>query len=217
LSLTVITISPQFQSNIQGNVVIMHGWGANAQDAAYFTSWLQLPNVQLILPEAPFQHPYSLEGRMWYGLPEPLGEFDFQADFSHRPDLQTSRQLLEDFLQALPSKTGIPLEKTILGGFSQGGAMTIDLGPHLPLAGLMVLSGYLHSPLEIPNDLTMPILQVHGINDPVVPIAAARQAHQALLATGSSVQYEEIPQMGHEISPVVLEKMQTFIQQQLQL
>jgi phospholipase/carboxylesterase len=195
--------------------VILHGWGANAQDAAYFSSLLYLPQVQLILPEGPCQHPYSEMGRMWYGIPEPIEEFQFHADLSQDAALQTSRRLLQEFLTELPAETGVPLEKTILGGFSQGGAMTIDVGLDLPLAGLMVLSGYLHRPLAPTVAFTAPILQVHGTIDPVVPLRAAQKTRDALRATGALLQYEEIPQMGHEISPVVLERMQRFIQAQL--
>jgi phospholipase/carboxylesterase len=225
--LPVITISPPPNQLIRGNVVIMHGWGATAEDAAYFSSLLDLPNVQLILPEGPFPHPYSPIGRMWYGLPDPLYDFQFQADLSDSVELQTSRRLIHELLSELPGQTGVPLAKTIVGGFSQGAAMAIDVGLDLPLAGLMVLSGYLHQPLvprspapstqPIASTLTAPILQVHGTIDPVVPLAAAQATRDALHAIGLTVQYQEIPGMGHEIAPPVLAQMQDFIQTQLAL
>jgi phospholipase/carboxylesterase len=207
----VITISPPAGQAIQANVVILHGWGGTVQDAAYFASLLRLSHVQLILPEGSFQHPYSDMGRMWYGLPEPVTEFQFQMDLSDDPDLRISRTQLLELITNLPTQTGIPLAKTIVGGFSQGGAMAIEIGLGLPLAGLMVLSGYLHKSLAAAPCFQAPILQVHGAIDPVVPLVAAQQTRDALRQTGAVVQYEEIPGMGHEISPTVLDRMQSFI------
>jgi phospholipase/carboxylesterase len=213
MSLKLIQIPPTASPSI-GTVVVLHGWGANAPDAAYFTQMLELANILLILPEGPWQHPFSIEGRMWYGLPDPLESFDFEADLSADPELQASRSQLLELLQLLPEKTGIPLERTILGGFSQGSAMAIDLAFDasltLPLAGLMVLSGYKHKSLAgIQSNL--PVLMVHGKQDPVVPLKAAQQTHAAIMATGATVQYEEFDNMGHEVSLAVLDRMKTFI------
>jgi phospholipase/carboxylesterase len=153
---------------------------------------------------------------MWYGLPEPLEAFRFADDLSTSHELQTSRQLLIQFIQTLPTETGIPLSRTIVGGFSQGGAMAIDVGLDLPLAGLMVLSGYLHKSLQNIAPHTHAVLMVHGKQDPVVPLTAALTAKTALEATGTHVEYHAFDNMGHEISWAVLDRMQSFIQQQLQ-
>ncbi|MBE9032793.1 prolyl oligopeptidase family serine peptidase [filamentous cyanobacterium LEGE 11480] len=214
MSLKVIAVPAQTENPI-GNVVIMHGWGANAPDAAAFATAMQLSNINLLMPEGPFQHPYSIEGRMWYGLPEPLEAFSFADDISAKPELKQSRQLLLEFIQSLPTQTGIPLERTIVGGFSQGGAMTIDVGLDLPLAGLMVLSGYLHKSLEQITAQTQDILVVHGQQDPVVPITASTMAQAALTKSGAIVEYHAFANMGHEIAWGVIEQMQNFIQKRL--
>jgi phospholipase/carboxylesterase len=196
-----------------GALVVLHGWGANAEDAAYFTGMLPLAHIDRFLPEGPFNHPYSDVGRMWYSLDNVA---DFGTDLSLQSDLQTSRKLLTDWLLALPKQTGVPLERTILGGFSQGGAMTIEVGLTLPLAGLMILSGYLHKPLAGLPKPSMPILQIHGQDDRVVPIAAARKTRDALLALGANLTYQEFPGLGHEVSMTVLEQMQGFVTELLE-
>jgi phospholipase/carboxylesterase len=198
-----------------GNVVILHGWGANAADAASFATLMELPNINLFLPEGPYQHPYSDDGRMWYGLPEPLSDFRFDADISDHADLAASRRSLLDWLQGLPAQTGIPLDRTILGGFSQGGAMAFDLGLVLPLAGIMGLSGYLHKSLTGISSQTPAALMVHGKVDPVVPFAASQFAQTALAATGLTIDYHAYDQMGHEISWDVIALMRDFVQRQL--
>ncbi len=137
------------------------------------------------------------------------------AQFSDRPDLTQSRQLLTDFLNGLTDQLQIPLSRTILGGFSQGGAMTLDVGLSLPLAGLMVLSGYLHAPPKLQAGNAPPVLMVHGKQDMVVPVAAAQKSRDSLQALGVPVQYQEYPLMGHEIQLPVLEQLQTFVKENL--
>lgn len=191
-------------------LVLLHGWGANARDVAGIAPYMQLADYQLLFPDAPHAHQVAggmsaPGGRMWYALP---ATFDFDQPFTHQSDLQESRELLRTWLTALPEKTGIPLEKTILGGFSQGGAMTLDVGMELPLAGMLILSGYSHGPIANPVR-PRPILLVHGRQDPVVPIGQAHQNKAELDAFSADVDYHEF-NMGHEISLQVLETAKNF-------
>ncbi|MEM7065655.1 MAG: alpha/beta hydrolase [Cyanobacteria bacterium P01_B01_bin.77] len=196
-------------------LILLHGWGANARDVAGIASYMQLADYQMLFPDAP--HPHTLAsgmgapgGRMWYALPD---IFDFDQSFTHQSDLQHSRQCLLDWLTALPEKTGIPLEKTILGGFSQGGAMTLDVGMQLPIAGMMILSGYSHGSIATPIS-PRPILLVHGRQDPVVPIDQARCNKSELEALSVAVDYHEFT-MGHEISLQVLDAAKKFCKHQV--
>lgn len=145
---------------------------------------------------------------MWYDLPD---RYSFQSapDFGSQPQVMESRQQLTKWLKSLSEDVGVPLTHTVLGGFSQGGAMTLDVGSQLPLAGLMVLSGYLHAPLQAALPLP-PLLMVHGRQDPVVTIVAAHQAREAVTQAGTDVDYHELD-MGHEIRPEILSFMQSFI------
>jgi phospholipase/carboxylesterase len=209
LALDVITVPPASGQSPQGTIVLLHGWGANYQDLVAIAPYLNLSDYQFVFPNAPFPHPYNPVGRMWYGFPDNYN-FSGTPEFGERPDLGTSRQLLTDLINSLPEMTGVPLSQTILGGFSQGGAMTLDVGLNLPLAGLMVLSGYLHAPLQAQDDSFPPVLLLHGTQDTVVPIRAAYRARDTLKSLGASVQYEEF-NMGHEIQPIVLGYIQNFV------
>lgn len=137
-SLSVINIPPAAVGSPAGLVAILHGWGANGEDLASLVPYLNLPDYQFLVPDAPFPHPYTSIGRMWYA-------FDQQPSQNGATQLATSQQILKSWLQSLQVETNIPLERTILMGFSQGGAMTLDVGLNLPLAGLIVLSGYMHT------------------------------------------------------------------------
>ncbi|MBD1875726.1 esterase [Nodosilinea sp. FACHB-131] len=182
-------------------LVALHGWGANAADLIGLAPYLEIANFSMVFPDAPWPHPQAPGGRMWYGFPN---GYDFRRpyDFETQSDLQTSRERLKLWLSMLPKTTQIPLERTILAGFSQGGAMALDVGSQLPLAGQIILSGYLHSAPQAPVS-PRPVMMVHGTFDPVVPIAKAQQASAALTALGQPVIWQEMA-MGHEIPPQVM-------------
>lgn len=180
-------------------IVTLHGWGANAQNLASVVPLLNLPDYQFLFPDAPFPHPYTSTGKMWYDLSSQKVQ-----------GLPESRKLLTDWLLSLESSTGVPLSRTILSGFSQGAAMTLDVGLSLPLAGLVALSGYLHPVSEAVGGKFPPVLIVHGRQDSVVPLQAAQYARDSLVALGVSVQYHEFD-MGHEIRPEVLAVIRNFV------
>ncbi|UBF25370.1 alpha/beta hydrolase [Kovacikia minuta CCNUW1] len=213
MTLQAISVPPASGQPATGVIVLLHGWGANYQDLLGLAPYLDLPTYQFVFPDAPFPHPFNPVGRMWYEFPE---EYRFlgKPEFRDRPDLSTSRNLLIDFLKSLPEQTGVPLAHTVLGGFSQGGAMTLDVGLNFPLAGLMVLSGYLHAPLQPQTSSFPPVLMVHGRQDQVVPLVSAHQARASLQSLGVEPEYHEY-NMGHEIQPIVLEQMQIFVKEGL--
>jgi phospholipase/carboxylesterase len=170
-------------------------------DLAALVPAIDLPDYAFVFPNAPFPHPQVEGGRMWYDLA------------GNGEGLAESRQQLEEWLQSLEASTGVPLAKTVLAGFSQGGAMTLDVGLLLPLAGLIVLSGYLHPELRtLPN--LPPSLVIHGSLDDVVPIVAAHRIRDQLTGLGATVQYHEF-EMGHEIRPEVIKLMEQFILEQV--
>lgn len=205
-SLQALTYGPT-DSTADWCLVALHGWGANAADLVGLAPYLNLKHFLMVFPDAPWPHPQAPGGRMWYSFPT---GFDFRRphDFSVQADLQTSRERLKTWLLNLPQTTQIPLERTILAGFSQGGAMTLDLGSQLPLAGQIILSGYLHREAQAPIS-PRPVVMVHGAFDPVVPIALAHQAQAALAALGQPVTWHEIA-MGHEIPPQVMGLIRRF-------
>lgn len=188
----------------------LHGWGANAEDLAALADYLPLAGFKMLFPDAPFAHPYNPVGRMWYGFPVNY-TFRSSHDFEQQSDLSESRQLLQTWLRQVAEETGIPPERTVIAGFSQGGAMTLDVGLQLSLAGALILSGYLHSAPQPTTDLG-PVLMVHGRQDTVVPIERARAARDALAVRAINLTYQEYD-MGHEISPLVLKQIQVFCQQ----
>jgi phospholipase/carboxylesterase len=197
MSLQSITIPPKNDQPAEKLLVMLHGWGANLYDLAPLANMLDLPGYQCIFPNAPFPHPQVPEGRAWYSL-----------ETQDYLGLTESRKMLFNWLNSLENETKIPLSNTFLAGFSQGGAMTLDVGLELPLAGLCSLSGYLHSQPQIKTN--PPVLIIHGTQDQVVPIQAAQNAKTQLTKLGLNIQYQEY-NMGHEIIPDAINLLRQFI------
>ena len=150
-------------------LVLLHGWGADAEDLLSIGKEIcreVLPPLEILSFRAPHLHPQG-EGRQWYGL--------FPANWSEVPSainsLTTRLRELDD--------SKIPLKKTFLLGFSQGGAMAIACGSELPLAGLIGCSAYRH-PDWIGSAYRPPVMLIHGRQDEIVPFAAAKELREYL-------------------------------------
>ena len=187
-------------------LVVLHGWGANYQDFVPFAKVLNFPGFGYFFPNAPFDHFQVAGGKAWYALEN--------KDFA---GLQKSRTLLLEWLMSLEASTGVPLNRTVMAGFSQGGAMALDVGLTLPLAALCSFSGYLHyEPQSQENQTFPPTMIIHGKQDPVVPIEAAKKAQTELTKIGVAVQYHEFP-MGHEVRDNAIAVFRQFVLSNLNL
>ncbi|WP_295615337.1 dienelactone hydrolase family protein [Chamaesiphon sp. GL140_3_metabinner_50] len=188
-----------------GTIVLLHGWGANHNDLGDLVPYFDLPEYQFLFPNGIFDHEYSDDGKMWYSFTG-AGQLNDRS----LAQLATSREVLTTWIESLPASTGIPLDRTWIAGFSQGGAMTLEIGLDLPVAGLIVMSGYLHQNRSKPTQAAPPVAIVHGRQDDVVPISAARQIQARLTEWGVDVRYQEFD-MGHSIVPEVLNVVRKFV------
>ena len=203
MSLTATTIPPEDTDNPDGLVIILHGLGGNSAELVSLSPLLDFGNCYFAFPDAPMPYPHAPQGWMWYDL-----------ESEDHEGLDDSRDRLKAWIRDITTELNIPLEKTILAGFSQGGAMTLDVGLDLPLAGLVALSGYLHH--NPPEDLSSapPILIMHGTHDPVVPLERAQIARDNLSKRGAMVTYQDFP-MDHSICPDEIFQLGRFIRDRL--
>ncbi len=178
-------------------LVLLHGWGADADDLLELGRQLCGERRQLLALRAPQPHPGG-SGRQWY-------------DLQNRswPDLPQARLALRARLEALGRS--LPLEQTVLLGFSQGAAMALDVGSDLALAGIVCCSGYPHPGWQAKPAMAQ-VLLTHGKNDPVVPYAASeellrllrlQQARVALIGTAGQhgIDAELLPAIRRFIDP----------------
>lgn len=188
----------------QQRLVLLHGWGADASDlldlGQELVEGLSGPTVDLVALQAPGLHPAGI-GRQWYGLaPAP----DWAA-------LPAARLALRQRLEQLDAS--VPLSRTALLGFSQGGAMAVDVATSgsLPLAALISCSGYPHPDWQAQAE-GLAVLLTHGRQDPVVPAAACDALEQQLQAAGATVS-KRLFEGGHGIDPSLFAPMRAFLLQ----
>jgi phospholipase/carboxylesterase len=187
----------------EGLLVLFHGRGADEQDLFPLLDALD-PQRRLlgVTPRGPLSLPPG--GAHWYALHR-LGYPDpetFSATFS----------LAVEWLDGL----GFPAERTILGGFSQGGVMTYALslfeGRPRP-AALIALSSFIPSVPGFQLDLEPslpPVAIGHGTYDDVIGVEWGRAAYDALTKVGATVLYRESP-MGHSIDPAFLGELARWL------
>jgi phospholipase/carboxylesterase len=196
------TASDQLQlgpADARQRLVLLHGWGADADDLLDLGAMLVGPEVSVVALRAPEPHPYGV-GRQWYGL-QPI-------DWSQLP---AARAALSQRLQALAEQ--VPLPATVLLGFSQGGAMALDVGSQLPLAGIVACSGYPYEGWQ-PPATTPAVLLSHGREDPVVPWAASEEVQRRLQQAGVNAELLSFSG-GHTIDTDVLPQIADFVRRQL--
>jgi phospholipase/carboxylesterase len=213
------TVEAGPEAEAQGSVVWLHGLGADGHDFEGLVPLLGLPRVRFVFPHAPVRG-VTINGgllmRAWYDIVR----FDANEGGEEPSHVRASAELVEALL-ARERERGLPSTRTVLAGFSQGGAMALHVGlRHAePLAGIMVLSGY-----EVVRDTraeeagaanrATPLLFAHGRFDPLVPIGRARRSYEALAAEGRPVEWHEYG-MGHEVCADEVSQVRDWLHQRL--
>ena len=180
-----------------GRLVLLHGWGADANDLQPLGEALQSQGqmpLELISFDAPELHPQG-SGRQWYGL--------FPAQWEAVP--QAVDQLKQRLLELEGGVSA--LQRTVLFGFSQGGAMALHAGCELPLAGVISCSGYPHPEWHPPSNHP-PVLVLHGRDDAVVPYDAMGRIRNQLNGNRcKTLSFEN----GHTIPVEMMQPIRNFI------
>ncbi|ENO78804.1 alpha/beta hydrolase [Thauera sp. 63] len=210
--------------NPQFTVIWMHGLGADGSDFAPIVPELNLPEspaVRFIFPHAPYR-PVTCNGgyvmRAWYDIVS-LAPGNREID---EPSLLESRDSVRQLI-AREAARGVPSERIVLAGFSQGGAVAYLAGlTHpAPLAGIIALSTYIPSPALLlaefaaPNG-RIPVFAAHGTDDDVVSLELGEQALEVVRGIGvapewrtyampHSVCLDEIADIGTWLARIITE------------
>jgi phospholipase/carboxylesterase len=189
----------------QYSVIWMHGLGATGHDFPPIVPHLEIPErtpVRFIFPHAPSK-PVTINNGFvmpaWYDI--------FDADLRQRYDLAgveaSSKQITE--LMNREVERGVPFERQVLAGFSQGGAMAMYMALRIPeqLAGVIALSCYMVSEDTVEQDATPAgrsrrAFLAHGELDPMVPLEGGVWAQDQLKTLGWDVTWNTYP-MQHEV------------------
>jgi phospholipase/carboxylesterase len=199
------TIERETGANPRWSIVWLHGLGADGNDFAPMVPELvrrDWPALRFVFPHAPVRAVTINNGfrmRAWYDIRN--------LDLTERADDAGVRASIAevDALIAREGDRGVPPERIVLAGFSQGGAIALAAGlrREAGLAGIIALSTYL--PLQSSNasEITpagkrTPVFMAHGRVDPVVLPQWGAASRDKLQALGVSVQWREYP-MPHSV------------------
>jgi phospholipase/carboxylesterase len=192
----------------EGALVLFHGRGADEHDL--------FPLLDILDPErrllgvtlrGPLTRPPG--GAHWYivrqvGFPDPE---TFHATY----------QEAAPSLDALVSEHGVPHDRVVLGGFSQGAVMSyaLGLGAGRPRpAGILALSGFIPTvdgfSVDLETAAGLPVAIGHGVYDPVISVEFGRDARDRLTAAGAEVTYRESP-MPHALDPGFVRELPAWL------
>ncbi|WP_424931133.1 alpha/beta hydrolase [Amaricoccus macauensis] len=207
---------PAAEGEADSLVIFLHGYGADGNDLIGLADPLSphLPKTRFMAPNAPERCVNNPMGYQWFPIPWMDGSSEAQAQAS----AAQSFKLLDGFLDQVEA-SGMPPERTILFGFSQGTMMSLHVGLRRKkaLAGIVGFSGRLLSPETLEAEIMTrpPVLLVHGDADPVVPFASLPEAADALAAAGIETYTHVSKGVGHGIAPDGLGLALQFIKEQL--
>jgi phospholipase/carboxylesterase len=205
-------------------VVLMHGFGAPGDDLVPLAREIAAPaGTRFVFPAAPLgmPPPYGA-GRAWWAIDFAKLERailsgagrDLTRDVP--AGLGEARDAVVELLGRLDAEIGAPHGGLVLGGFSQGAMLALDvaLRTSTPLAGLVLMSGTLLAEDEwlprMPARAGLRILQSHGRDDPLLPFAIAERLRDALCEARLAVEWVTFPG-GHGIAPNVIERAGAFL------
>lgn len=194
------TVTVETGPNPTFSIIWMHGLGADGHDFEPLVPELVdkgMPALRFVFPHAPVR-PVTInngyEMRAWYdiiGIDRRSAE-DFDG-------INASAQAIAALIHR-ENERGIPTNRIIVAGFSQGGAMALHIATRHPqaFAGVIALSCYLPVARELsaahsPANLGTPIFMAHGLQDPVVPLALGDFSREALEAAGYGVEWHTYP------------------------
>jgi phospholipase/carboxylesterase len=208
-------------------VVLLHGFGAPGDDLVALWRSIDAPRgTRFVFPQAPVDlGPQYLGGRAWWKIDmeervrrQALGE---KRDVREVPvGLAEARAQVESTLTQVMATLAPPPGKLVLGGFSQGAMVSLDVALHAatPLAGLVMMSG-----THIAGDewaprfearRGLPVLMSHGQNDEMLAFAISERLRDVMLEQGLAVEW--IPfRGGHGIPQGVVDGLGKFLKRVL--
>ena len=203
--MTLTYLERPARGEAEGVLVLLHGRGADERDLYPLLDVLD-PERRLlgVTPRGPLSLPPG--GAHWYALYR-LG-FPDPATFS-----ETFPRLVE-WVDGL----GFPAERTVIGGFSQGGVMAYALGLAAGRprpAALVALSSFIPTVPGYDLDFESPFPPIaigHGTYDEVIGVEWGRAARDRLTEAGADLLYRETP-MGHSIDPAFLGELARWLPQ----
>jgi phospholipase/carboxylesterase len=208
-------------------VVLLHGFGAPGDDLVPLWRAIAAPRgTRFVFPQGPVDlGPRAMGGRAWWHIDleermrrQALGE---KRDLAEIPEgLAGARALVDEMLVDVERTLRPSPGKLVLGGFSQGAMLSLDVALHSSraLAGLVLLSGTHIAANEWAARYEarrgLPVFMSHGQNDEILPFGVAEGLRDELGRRGLPVDWIAF-RGGHGIAPQVVDGVGKFLQRVL--
>jgi len=207
-------IEIQTGSKPAASIIWLHGLGADGHDFEPIVPELELAKpVRFVFPHAPVRPVTINQGmrmRAWYDI------LEFGGGPEDDAGIRASQRLAEELI-AKEKKKGLPAEKIVMAGFSQGGAIALQTALRYPerLAGVLALSAYLPQAASLqsersPANQGIPIFMAHGRYDDIIPPRRADESRKLLEAAGYRVEWHEYP-MPHSVCAEEIADIAAFL------
>ncbi|KAJ8273068.1 hypothetical protein GJAV_G00097000 [Gymnothorax javanicus] len=203
-------------------VIFLHGLGDSGHGWADLMASIRLPYIKYICPHAP-SIPVSLNLRQvmpaWFDLiglsPESPQDEHGIKEAAKRIQVHIEHEI----------RNGIPPNRVILGGFSQGGALSLYTALTCPqqLAGVVALSSWLPLAESFPvgesqsGKKETPIMLCHGEMDPMIPVQFASLSASKLRSfhPPEKITFRTYPGLLHSSCPEEISAVKAFIEEHL--
>ena len=203
-------------------VILLHGFGAPGDDLVSLAEYLDLP-ARFVFPEAPLElgGMYG-DARAWWMLDLSSLERELRSGNPHDrsaelPEgLPAARQQVSRFVDQVAARFATTDDRIVLGGFSQGAMVSLDVALHRDtrLAGVVMMSGTLIAASEWEPRMQklagVPVFQSHGRGDALLPFVVAESLRDKLKTAGALVEWHQFVG-GHEIPAGVLAELGRFL------
>lgn len=205
--------------------IFMHGLGDNGRGWTFLADEAQRQNklghVKFIFPDAPVQ-PVSLNYGMampaWYDIKSLSNVWADQDEEGVLASIERLKQMVAAEVEA-----GIPTTRIVIGGFSQGCALSLSTSvlSNDKFAGVVAISGYLpiHEHLlehQTEVNKSTPLFYGYGTADNVVKFSAGQFSRDVLVEKlGRNVRWHEYVDMVHTASPAEVKDILAFLEEVL--
>lgn len=219
-------LEPAKASKATAAVIIVHGLGDSGAGWKFFSDIARrspkFDHINFVFPNAPVipitaNSGYRMPG--WFNIYQ-FGDPSAQQDVEgHFKSLAKIRSLIKE----QETKYGIPPERVVLGGFSQGAALALDALAtfDVKLAGFLIFSGFLPIEKEVdakfnPANLDTPVFQGHGEADPIISVKYGKLAHDYFKSKGfKNYEFKTYPGLPHSTAEDELHRAYQLIERVL--
>lgn len=202
-------------SDVEFAIIWLHGLGADGNDFTPLVPELALPRpTRFVFPHAPVR-PVTINGgypmRAWYDIVS----FDRHAG-EDAAGIEASAARLRGLIGREEAR-GLPVERIVIAGFSQGGAIALytALTDARRLAGVVVLSAYLPLADSLlaghrPPSTSTPVWMGHGADDPIVDVRLADESRRQLQSAGVELEWHTY-RMPHTVCAEEVRDISTWL------